>query len=89
MILTEKEAWTKWCPIVRTSFYARDPMNHRGAHCIASNCMAWRWQSEGKGYCGAYQMPSNDTISDNSGIFGIPQGLKWNRLNSTMENLTP
>lgn len=59
MILTEKEARTKWCPHVRVVEGDDDrlhgPFNryHSGlgystvdgkeARCLASDCMAWRW----------------------------------------------
>lgn len=36
MIVTEKQAADKWCPM------GRDREDHYTA-CIASGCMAWRW----------------------------------------------
>lgn len=44
--MTEDEAKTKWCPMVRC-----DEMHNRGQanrpdgsyNCIASGCMMWRW----------------------------------------------
>lgn len=46
--LTEDEAKTKWCPFVRLSemggtFNRISPAAN--LKCIASACMAWRWQS--------------------------------------------
>lgn len=70
--LTEAEARTKQCPVKtqcineslvlqdnRVPLYAQSP-------CIASNCIAWRWQnnhvvpfhsSECRGYCGLAGRP--------------------------------
>lgn len=36
MILTEKEAQTKWCPMVRHS-------EDGTGNCIGSECMMWMW----------------------------------------------
>ena len=51
--MTENEATTKWCPMSRSSVEPngsadnRGIMNEAGCHnstlCIASECMAWRW----------------------------------------------
>ena len=50
--MTEQEARTKWCPMVRITWYPtpapetsisgwnRDEMN---TNCMASDCMMWRW----------------------------------------------
>lgn len=63
MIVTEKEAETKWCPHARDANLAgnRDS-DHEGsgtvigATCLGSQCMAWRWlqgtEHNGRGYCG-------------------------------------
>ena len=36
--MTEEEAKTKWCPQAGPSRFER-----RDERCIASSCMAWRW----------------------------------------------
>jgi hypothetical protein len=56
MILTEKEAKTKWCPMLRIG-PARENWT-----CLASDCAMWRWGDRifdhanrrwiGRGYCG-------------------------------------
>ncbi len=52
--MTASEAHEKWCPFGRTYAYANDTAvtvnenDARGstsARCIASGCMAWRWES--------------------------------------------
>ncbi len=71
---TEDEARGKWCPMARVAVMSDNP--ERGAHnrliddekklegrahCIASDCMAWRWHNanaeEEIGYCGAFGRP--------------------------------
>jgi len=49
--MTEQEAKTKWCPMVRHvkdqegNFYTTNGCNSSGFEtCIASDCMMWRWQ---------------------------------------------
>lgn len=64
--MTEAEAKTKWCPMVRHPYFnysgaqqtavTNDRMNGN-SNCIASECMMWRWkdrpQDMGKtGHCG-------------------------------------
>lgn len=54
MVVSEKEAETKWCPFVRFASHCDDGnARNRGmiagqnpapyALCIGSRCMAWRW----------------------------------------------
>lgn len=65
--MTEQEAKTKWCPMVRSSSfsnnapYAESAVNRNDAgktdeqrfSCIASDCMLWEWDGyEKKGHCG-------------------------------------
>lgn len=52
--MTEDEAKTKWCPFVRfvgstmsehSAFSSRlEDLSPEGTRCIASACMAWRWE---------------------------------------------
>lgn len=75
-MLTEKEAKEKWCPFARNPIPLRSNLGNVGfvvgnrakdddqSPCIASECMAWRWQflamhgneseltEQAKGYCG-------------------------------------
>lgn len=59
--MTEEEAKTKWCPMVRLTDYedrsVHNPKNPL-THCIGSKCMMWREAINGAGqgkssfYCG-------------------------------------
>lgn len=43
--MTEEEAKTKWCPMVRFTYLSNrsdDPSDGMGALCIGSACMMWR-----------------------------------------------
>jgi hypothetical protein len=63
MVLTEKEAASKWCPKVQlietvegdiiTNRYQQGDYMH--TRCTGSNCMWWRWVDINKttGLCGA------------------------------------
>ena len=61
--MTEEEAKTKWCPMVRFNYTGNGNTDHnRGAYvnasptpinCIASDCMMWVWQ-----------IPPNVAVSD-------------------------
>lgn len=51
--MTEEEAKTKWCPMVRSPGWVVDGAmgnrDHRGGWtggdcCVASECMMWRWR---------------------------------------------
>ena len=71
MLLTEKEAKTKWCPYaisaVRRYEDGASVVNRRigsgkpdvDCMCIAADCMAWRVVS-GLGYCGLAGKPEID-----------------------------
>jgi hypothetical protein len=78
-LLTEAHAKTKWCPHART-YVSADILvsaNRRGTGpdpeclCLASACMAWRWEgyrkpvdreTEGRGYCGAFGIPLESIV---------------------------
>jgi hypothetical protein len=75
--LTAAEASKRWCPFVRIREYNEGTMETtavnrtfdsedsaaRGSLCLASNCMAWRWDishawdEEARGYCGLAGQP--------------------------------
>lgn len=59
--MTEEQAKTKWCPMVRTGLVAGMAVNHHvngdvkdETRCIASDCMMWRYSGVNKdtGCCG-------------------------------------
>jgi hypothetical protein len=54
--MTEAEAATKWCPMVRLLPGTPPESNLPSGvtTCIGSECMAWRWKSgsQDDGYCG-------------------------------------
>jgi len=70
--MTEEEAKTKWCPQARVTRAGTDDATSwnrfvdegvpipNGSRCIASACMAWRWdvpdpatyEGRAPGYCG-------------------------------------
>ena len=65
--MTEDEAKTKWCPMVRSSDLEKDvdncyikDRNPTYSRCIGSDCMMWRWEldvrfaemSKTDGHCG-------------------------------------
>lgn len=64
--MTEDEAKTKWCPMVRISGAGNDgAISNRGCSdeavhadvaqmCMASDCMAWRWKKVPPEYAGVH-----------------------------------
>ena len=74
-MMTEAEAKTKWCPLDRGSYSER----HIGGtmpHCIGSDCMAWRWDTDGWAWVSpgggphVFTMPSDGTARGFCGAFG-------------------
>jgi hypothetical protein len=72
--MTEEEAKTKRCPIIRTlhPYDDQDGYEHhsvatRMPHCIASECMMWRqsYTSGDDGFCG---------VAGAGGPYGYPPG---------------
>jgi hypothetical protein len=69
--MTEEEAKRMWCPFARVIDITGKGGGNRwddsgkpftspsGSLCMASNCMAWRWQSalSDDGYCGLAGKP--------------------------------
>jgi len=61
--MNENEARQKWCPFTRIDSVAKSGAFNRylndsaryhlppSSHCIASECMAWRWASEPRAKC--------------------------------------
>jgi len=80
--MTENEAKKKWCPYARASDLGHSPVsvNRRGnfpdqdCYCIASSCMAWRWNGDSPAFPDA---GSEDSLDYNArkgfcGGFGRP-----------------
>lgn len=80
-MITEKEAKKRWCPHARVmvdqDVEVSVNRSVRGGEpdpdclCLASDCMAWRWESyrklddrEGdrRGYCGAFGIPMESIV---------------------------
>ena len=67
-MLTEEQAQTKWCPLVRVSQGPNRPQRidedttESHLNCLASNCMFWRWSHQDNdgtptGFCGGAGLP--------------------------------
>jgi len=69
MMMTEEEAKTKWCPMVRVAHATTDIAVNRASEyshtrCLASECMMWQWKDKSdlqgtipRGYCGLNYSP--------------------------------
>lgn len=76
MILTEENAKTKWCPMVRvfknecekTYTTNEDFNNGFEKTCIASDCMMWRWN---KVYAGLSHGGKQTNYSNDGGYCGL------------------
>ena len=83
--MTEQEAKTKWCPMVRVTMTPQDStwqnqaMTNRMAfvkhgltesRCIASDCMMWRWGQKGAFVNGKYD--DNYPVKGYCGLGGRP-----------------
>lgn len=74
MMLTEKEASTRWCPFTRIGAGTVGqvvPVNRLGngdidtrARCIGSRCMAWRWN-------GMHPTFKGEPIGEKTGSCGL------------------
>jgi len=71
MLIKEKYAHQKWCPMVRMSAAGDPAMNAEYksripdfATCRGGSCMMWRWNSrrddDDTGYCGLAGKPIDD-----------------------------
>jgi hypothetical protein len=75
-VLTEEDARWRWCPFARVTDAGDHVVNRdgtlgklgkpeAGTYCVASDCMAWRWEinevgrrsSGNRGYCGLAGAP--------------------------------
>ena len=76
--MTEQEANTKWCPMVRFNNDSCNRWTHGDtqdgnplyARCIASDCMMWRWNLIGSFVNGKYD--DNYPVEGYCGLGGKP-----------------
>jgi hypothetical protein len=62
--MTEEEAKTKWCPMVRDVHLSAASLNVGSGYCKASACMMWRWFPDSvyrDGYCGLADRPEQQS----------------------------
>lgn len=48
MLMTEKEASTKWCPHGRHADIGRDATANFNSRCVGTGCSQWRWYEREK-----------------------------------------
>ena len=76
--MTEDEAKTKWCPFTRFHSSPSDDIysNRLGgrpiAECIASECMAWRWQQDTRVEIVRGEYVSKNPLHGYCGLAGKP-----------------
>ena len=69
--MTEAEAREKWCPFagdIRNYGNTSIGNSHR---CIASDCMAWRWNKTGRSIHRVGEKPMVSDEVDNTGYCGL------------------
>lgn len=90
-MITEEDARKSWCPFGRGHLYDNGGDDPRFAHaivanrgkcttlCIASRCMAWRW--EGSGKCTETRWTNDELVRDQNHRFTLrmvrPEGPGW------------
>lgn len=75
--MTEDEAKTKWCPMVRVGANRRDTNEKEATvNCIGSRCMLWRWNTKyippPHSWMQQHPTPEGTTeVSDTEGYCGL------------------